>query len=477
MLTAASCNGGLMLLVSFLVFLCIFLAIGLWSAKHSQGTTDDYLMAGQSVPPWLVGLSAIATNNSGFMFVGMIGVTYQTGLSSIWLMIGWIAGDLCANLYTVSSVRRISKNPSIQSFGGLLAQWHDQRWPKAQAIIGLITVLFLTVYAAAQLKAGSKAATVMLDWHPDVGIVVSAFLVLLYSMAGGLRASIWTDAAQSVVMFGGMLLLCVAGLQAAGGASEAVSQLSAVNPQYWQWFPETSNLGKVLFVVGWFFGGFAVMGQPQIVIRFMTLNHDRNVNRMRMWYYIWFVVFYALTVGVGLLSRLLIPETDNFDAETALPVMASQIFPAILVGLVLAAMFAAAMSTADSLILACSAAITRDFSLGKRVSLRSTKLVTLAVLTVAAGIGVSDQQTVFALVLDAWGMLACTFLPLLLVQSRGRHLLEWQAIVVMAGGLGSFLAWSYGGGEALVYSVAPGIVFGTLLAFALSSRKAPVTQP
>lgn len=460
-----------MLLTSFLVFLCIFLGIGLWSAKQSQGTTDDYLMAGQTVPPWLVGLSAIATNNSGFMFVGMIGVTYQTGLSSIWLMIGWIAGDLCANLYTVSSVRRISKNSNIQSFGGLLAQWYGQHWPRAQALIGVVTVLFLTVYAAAQLKAGSKAATVMLGWHPDLGIVISAVLVLMYSMAGGLRASIWTDAAQSVVMFGGMLLLCWTGLQVVGGTGEALSQLSAVSPQYWQWFPDTSVTGKLLFVVGWFFGGFAVMGQPQIVIRFMTLDDDRNVNRMRLWYYLWFVLFYALTVGVGLLSRLLIPETANFDAETALPVMAAQILPAILVGLVLAAMFAAAMSTADSLILACSAAITRDFPHRKSLSLRSTKWVTFVVLSVAAGIGVSDQKTVFALVLDAWGMLACTFLPLLLMQVRGRVFDEWQAIVVMVAGLGSFLLWNQLGGGALVYSVAPGIVAGTLLAFVLSKRQ------
>ena len=88
MLTSVNRNGGHMLLVSFLVFLSIFLGIGLWSAKHSQGTTADYLMAGQTVPPWLVGLSAIATNNSGFMFVGMIGVTHQTGLSSIWVIDG-----------------------------------------------------------------------------------------------------------------------------------------------------------------------------------------------------------------------------------------------------------------------------------------------------------------------------------------------------------------------------------------------------
>ena len=107
----------------FLFFLLIFLAIGLWSAKQAKKTTGDYLLAGKAVPPSLVGLSAIATNNSGFMFTGMIGTTYVMGLPSIWLMIGWIAGDLAVSLLAVKPIRRIADNPKVESFGSLLAYW------------------------------------------------------------------------------------------------------------------------------------------------------------------------------------------------------------------------------------------------------------------------------------------------------------------------------------------------------------------
>ncbi|MFC1684992.1 sodium/proline symporter, partial [Pseudomonadota bacterium] len=93
-----------MISTSFLFSLLAFLAIGVASLFKSGKTAEDYLVAGKSVPAWLAGLSAVATNNSGFMFIGMIGLTYATGLSSIWLMIGWILGDLMVSLLTLNKL-------------------------------------------------------------------------------------------------------------------------------------------------------------------------------------------------------------------------------------------------------------------------------------------------------------------------------------------------------------------------------------
>ena len=83
-----------MIIISFLFFLSVFVAIGVFSVRYSKSSTKDYLLAGQTIKPWLAALSAVATNNSGYMFVGMIGFTYLYGLSSIWMMIGWIVGGV-----------------------------------------------------------------------------------------------------------------------------------------------------------------------------------------------------------------------------------------------------------------------------------------------------------------------------------------------------------------------------------------------
>jgi SSS family transporter len=465
---------------SFVAFLLIFLAIGLSSLLKSQGTAEDYLVAGKSVPAWLTGLSAVATNNSGYMFIGMIGLTYEIGLSSIWLMIGWIIGDLSASLLTLDKLHKASRAKTIHSFGGLLSQWHGTDHRHLRRLTGLLTIIFLTLYAAAQLKAGSKATAVLLEWEPSAGVWIGAVIVLLYSTAGGLRASIWTDAAQSMVMLVGMALLIFGGLEIAGGWQAAWTMLSQIEPHYLDWFPNDSKFKITLFIAGWLFGGIAIMGQPHIVIRFISMDRQDTIKRMRLYYYSWFTLFYGATIMVGLLSRIAFPESAQFDAELALPTMAQTILPDILVGLVLAALFAATLSTADSLILSCSAAITRDFIQheGKTHSLIAAKLATLVILATAAVIALTGTQSVFALVLDAWGLLGSAFVPLIIIHALGYRCPESLGIITILTGITTFLIWQQLGLGGMLYSVGPGILAG-LTVFMLGQRfiPAPSSQP
>ncbi len=457
-----------MVIASFLFFLCGFLGIGLYSMRFSKKTAEDYLIAGKAVPPWLVGLSAIATNNSGYMFIGMIGYTFTEGLNTIWVMIGWILGDFTVSLLAVRQLRKAADNPRIHSFGGLLAHWHGGDQHLLRRIAGLATVFFLTIYAAAQLKAGSKAAEVILDWDLSTGIVVGAVIVLAYSAAGGIRASIWTDAAQSFVMIIGMALLMFGGIHFLGGIDATLDLLNQKtniggDHPFMAWFPDLSWLGATFFIVGWLFGGAAVIGQPHVVIRFMSIDDPKNINRMRLWYYGWFTTFYGATIVVGLLARLIINK-EGFDAETALPLMAQDLLPGALVGLILAALFAATMSTADSLVLSCSAALTRDFVLRDRHTALGAKIATALVLTAATIIALSGNETVFRMVLDAWGMLGSAFVPLIVAYSLGYRCPQPVAVTAVIAGIGTFVAWKLTGGFGpYIYEVAPGMLAGTVV--------------
>ena len=465
-----------MVLSSFLFFMLLFLVVGLVSATRSRRSAEDYLIAGKSVSPLLVGLSAIATNNSGFMFIGMVGYTYTHGLTSIWLMVGWIVGDLIASLISVRRVQEASRQEKICSFGDLLSRWHGQDYRHLRRLVGAVTLFFLSVYAAAQFKAGSKAAASLLEWDPATGILISAMIVLFYSAAGGIRASIWTDVAQSVVMLLGMFVLLYAGLQTLGGSAAVVRQLNQVGSGYMSLFPPRVLTGVFLFITGWIFGGISVIGQPHIVIRFMSLDSEAHVVRMRIYYYTWFVLFYGFTIAVGLMSRLIITNSSGFDAEVALPVMAQALLSPWFVGLILAAMFAATMSTADSLILACSASLSRDLLPDTASSLRIAKLGTWLVLVVAVTIALRGFSTVFALVLDAWGMLASAFAPMILVYSLGGRMSERLALGMVITGMGTFVFWQRAGLDATIYAAAPGILSGLLLYYAragLRLRRAP----
>ncbi len=444
---------------SFLFFLSIFLVIGIYSSRFSRGTKADYYLAEYSVPPWLVGLSAVATNNSGYMFIGVIGYTYVTGLPSVWLMLGWIAGDFLASIFVHKRLRIAAEKTGEVSYSGVLSGWAGGG-RRLQCLIGAISVFFLLAYASAQLVAGSKALSVLLEWPLWSGAVTGAMLIAMYCVAGGIRASIWTDAAQSIVMITAMAILMVVAINDQGGVQQVYESLAEV-PDFMEWVPSDlafpGVLGGFAFAISWLFAGFSVIGQPHIMVRFMTLDNPGNFRKARIWYYAWFVLFYSMATVVGLLSRLYFAEA-TFDAELALPMMASQLLPSMMVGLILAGIFAATISTADSLVLSCSSAITHDLLPHRIENMKLIKAMTMTVILVALLWALVNQQSVFNLVIMAWSGLASAFAPLLLVLVFGRPISSFQAILTVAAGLLIALVWRYMGWHSWMYEGMPGIL-------------------
>ncbi|HUD96338.1 MAG TPA: sodium/proline symporter, partial [Woeseiaceae bacterium] len=249
-----------MIELSFLVFLLLFVGVGLSSALRARGSRNDYYLASRSVSPRLAGLSAVATNNSGYMFIGVIGFTYTTGLAAIWLMVGWIAGDFIGSLFIHRKLRQFTERTDEASFAAVLARWHGDEFRSWRRIAAVVMLVFLGAYAAAQISAGGKALQGVLGWNPNTGAVVVAAMILAYSVAGGIRASIWTDAAQSTVMLAAMCLLFVVGILGQGGVLPAIGKMEAV-PGFLNLFPSSllfpGAIGMGLFVLGWMFAGFS----------------------------------------------------------------------------------------------------------------------------------------------------------------------------------------------------------------------------
>ncbi len=454
------------MILSFIFFLAIFTLIGLLSATLSKGTKQDYYLASGGIKPWLVGLSAVATNNSGFMFIGVIGYTYTTGLASIWLMIGWITGDFLVSLFVHRRLKAATVKTGEVSYAGVLSRWYGADHAALQWLIGAISLVFLLAYASAQLVAGSKALHVLFGWPSWAGALLGAVLVMLYCFAGGIRASIWTDAAQSVVMIVAMGLLLWVATDSLGGVDSAIIQMQAIDG-FLDWFPKTTALsgvaGSILFFVGWMFAGLSVIGQPHIMVRFMALVDTKSMNRARFWYYLWYLAFYAMATGVGLLSRIYLTDTAAFDAELALPTMALQLLPPALVGLILAGVFAATMSTADSLVLSCSAAVTHDLLPNKIENQLFIKVTTVLVTLCALLWAYLNGQSVFSLVLMAWSCLASAFAPLLLALCLGMRPGSLLSIATVSIGLAVAIFWRYMGWHEALYEGMPGILSGLVV--------------
>ncbi|MEZ6029859.1 MAG: sodium/proline symporter [Hyphomonadaceae bacterium] len=461
-----------MTLLAFALCLLLFVGVGLASMWKAKRTSEDYYLASQSVRPWLAGLSAVATNNSGYMFIGVIGFTYTTGLAAIWLMVGWILGDFLASLFVHRRLREATGATGEVSFAAVVALWAGNDFRIWRIIAAILSVVFLGAYATAQVAAGGKALQGVLGWTPEMGAVISAGLILAYSAVGGIRASIWTDAAQSIVMMVAMVLLLSVAIATRGGMDASIGEMEAI-PGFLNLFPPDllfpGALGMILFVLGWMAAGVSVIGQPHIMIRFMALEKPSDMTAARAWYYSYFTIFYGLATGVGLMSRLYLPDLAQLDPELALPTMAVELLPPVLVGVMLAGVFAATMSTADSLVLSCSAAITHDLAPQKLQRPWMMNLATAGVTLVALAVALSGTQSVFALVILAWSTLACAFGPLIVLLALRRSVTQPTAVAMMVAGVGIALWWRSMGWQDMVYEGLPGMVAPLISGWLLSS--------
>ena len=458
-----------MIFFSFCLFLLLFTLVGSLSVLKKKNTSIDYLLANQEIKPWLAAISAIATSNSGYMFIGQIGFTYVYGLQSVWLMFGLIFGDFISSLFVHKNIRKKSQELKVVSFANLVSKWHGKNYKYVQLFGGVIILIFLSTYAAAQLNAGSKSMHILFGLDYRLGAIIGGVIVLLYCFSGGIRASIWTDAVQSLVMIIAMLLMVFFGIEKLGGFSSFINQLHEVSPDYMKWFPSTNfsefYIAPYMFIIGWFFSGLGVIGQPHVMVRFMAIDNTKNIPKTRIYYYTWYTLFYSLTILAAFVARLLVPETNNLDPELALPTLALNLLPEFFVGLVLAGIFAATMSTADSQILACTASITNDLLLNKKNNYFINKLVTLIVTVFVVTIAINDNKNVFNLVLMSWSTLACCFSPLLIVNSLQQKVSEFLSLMMMIIPLITLLLWRYFGLSEFIYEVAPGIVSGILTFF------------
>ena len=321
----------------------------------------------------------------------------------------------------------------------------------------------------------------MMGWSELIGILIGFILVVAYCYAGGIRASIWTDAAQSCVMIVGSVLLCWVAMGEVGGFNGLHDGLNSQNENLTNMFPPDLKLGVTLWVFAFFLGGLGVAGQPQVVSRVMTLGTDRDRKEAMIWFFVWQTPFILLMLIIGLASRVTFTSSD-FDPELGLPMMAMETLGPFWVGLILASIFAATMSTADSQVLACTAAITDDIIPKWSQNHTMTKVVTLLVALLATTISIVGQyipggDSVFALVVLAVYGLGGIFIPMLTIRWMGYEPDTFHSIVMMISALVAVIVWRLIGLNNEIFESVPGMGAAFAAHFIMSRTRTPDSSP
>ncbi|MDR4513732.1 sodium/proline symporter [Nitrosomonas sp.] len=456
---------------SFIIVMILLTSSGTMAMIRKRKTPEDYLLASRKVNPWLTALSTVATNNSGFMFIGMIAYTYRFGYESVWLMLGWILGDLMVWIFIHPRVRKISGNANINTLSLLIGTQDNNINRLIVVSAGLITIVFLGIYAAAQLKAGSTALHALFGWEMYVGALVGAVIVIIYSYAGGIRADIWTDAAQSFAMIITMLTILIAGFLKVGGPSALTANLGAQDPSLIAWFPQELQFGVLAFISGYIFAGLGTVGQPHLMTRLLAIKSVDAIKRARVYYFMWYIIFFVASIGVGLYCRAIIPDLANLPSvaglkeptELALPLLTMQLLPGIFVGIALAGLFAATVSTADSQIIVCSGTLTQEIFPRWKDSYLASKLGTFAITAIALAIALFAHEGVFGLVLIAWSAMGASLGPVLVLRMFNLPLTAPVVMTMMSVAILTVTLWHFSGFDNDLLKIFPATVAALLI--------------
>jgi len=456
---------------SFAVLMLVFLLAGAAAARARRRAAADYLLASRQAGPMSVGLSAMASTASGFAFTGLVAFIYLQGYSGAWLPLGMIFGSLAGLALAARRFRTLGARGGAMSYPEYLAAPMGRGAARFGMAAGLLVVAIAIIYGTAQLAAGSKALQVLMGWHHGAGVLLGAALVLVYCWAGGIRASISTDVAQSVVMLSALAILTAVAVARVGGPAGLHEALLRTDPALVAVLPAHNPFGPVLFIVGALALGIGFLGFPHVMIRFMTLKRPGDTVRAIFWYEASFTLLQGLIFLTALSARVLVPEVMTGDPELALPALALALLPEVLVGVILAGIFASAISTADSLVLSASASLSRDVLPRFAEAYGFMKLATAATTLAAMALALGEARSIFDLVTYAGAVMAAGFAPLLCIRAMGRPLQAGTAFTMIAAGVAVASGWRLMGYHQYLLDALPGIVTALAVYAAAEARR------
>ncbi len=426
---------GTSVLVTLVVYNAILIGVGLWARSRNRDVADFYL-AGRGLGPWVAAISASASSSSAWTLLGVSGAAYAWGLPALWLFPATVGGFLLNWLWVAPRLKTLAQGESAVTLSEVVAhKGLGEARRNILRIAALIIVFCFTFYIASQFEAAGKAFESVFGLSKESSILIGAGIVLAYTMLGGFWAVSVTDSLQGLLMVVAGLLLPVVALAAVGGFGPLADGLAATGSSG---SPIATGIGTaILFVLGLLGIGIGYPGQPHVVNRFMALKDDRALQQGRIIALSWAVLVYAGMLLLGLSARVLF--ADLGDSEQVLFHAATELLPAVIAGVMLAAVLSAIMSTADSQLLVAASAISYDWNLaGGRPAegLTSTRVTVVAVLILATVLALVWRADIFSRVLFAWSAAGSAFGPLLIMRLIGRNVSAAATRAAMISGFG-----------------------------------------
>lgn len=498
-------EGSLQILIAMVCYMAVVIGIGIYFAKRSNQSSEDYFLGGRSLGPWVTAMSAEASDMSGWLLMGLPGVAYWCGLSdAAWTSIGLALGTYINWLLVAKRLRRYS---AVAGDAITLPDFFSNRFHEKKKVImtlsALFILIFFTVYASSCFVTCGKLFSTLFGASYQSMMIAGAVFVVIYTFLGGFLAESASDFMQAVVMIFALTVILITGTLAAGGLQAVVDNAKSI-PGFFTFFGiaspsvDASGIQQVangapvfgaagsygfLTIISTLSWGLGYFGMPQVLLRFMAIRKTDELVRARRIATVWVVISLAAAVLIGLMGRAMFPVHETLNtasgAENVFIVLSRHLLPPLLAGLVMAGILAATISSSDSYLLIAASAVSLNIFKGilkkdasdKQVMTMS-RVILLLIAVAGVVIAMDENSVIFTIVSFAWAGFGAVFGPIMLFSLFWKRTTQAGAVAGMVtGGVVVFL-WKLVlkplGGVFGIYELFPAFVLSCLVILVVS---------
>ncbi len=468
-------------ILAFILYFIVIVGIGVYFFAKDRKTNGEkeFFLGGRSMGPWVTAMSAQASDMSAWLLMGLPGSIMAFGFGQMWIGIGLALGTAANWIFVAKRLRKFSKAAGDAI---TLPQYLSNRFMAKsntlQIICAVIFFVCFTVYVASGFVAGASVfTTVFPSLSTDTAMLVFALAMLACTFLGGFKAVCWTDFMQGLLMLAAVLavpIVIAATQNLDTSALEAVySYVDGASGQ-----TVTCEFGTGIFDasakdiisgLGW---GLGYFGMPHILVRFMSIEKPSMIKKSATVAIIWVVLSLGATCLIAYFGRMLLAEEllTVGAQKTVFIAFARKLFPTFIAGILMAAILAASMSTADSQLLVASSSFTSDIykpiirkNASEKEVLWMGRLVVLIVAVIAYFIASSKAegaQAIMNLVENAWAGFGSAFGPTIILSLFWRRFTYKGAIAGVATGAIVDVLWLAFMSSTGIYEIIPGFAAG-----------------
>lgn len=484
------------------------LGIGYYAYRTSTSDMSEYMLGGRNLHPAVGALSAGASDMSGWMLMGLPGAIYVAGLSEAWIAVGLVIGAYLNYKFVAPRLRVFTE---LADDSITIPEYFGNRFKDNSQILrmvsAIIIVIFFTLYTSSGVVAGGKLFESSFGLDYQLGLFLTAGVVIAYTLIGGFLAVSLTDFVQGCIMFIALITVPIVTIDVLGGWDATAARVTDVAPGVLPWLDGQSTADGNLNLMSWLKGttwlglvsslawGLGYFGQPHIIVRFMAIRSLKDIKYARWIGMTWMIITVVGAVFVGVAGLAYGIEKgailSEVDSETVFIVLSQILFHPFVGGLLLAAILAAIMSTISSQLLVASSSLAEDFYktfLRKEASQKELVMIgrgsVLLVSIIAIVLAFDRSNSILDLVSNAWAGLGSAFGPIVLLSLWWKGMTRDGALAGMIVGAITVLFWLYAPiqihGESLssfLYEIIPGFSLSLLAVILVSKYGRKVKGP